>query len=151
MLVEEVGLFEGMSPEFKTDLNRHLITQQLDAGTFLYRHGEPAKYLYILAEGRVRVMLGDLGQVALVVSHPGDTIGWSSLLEQEVHTTSAECLLPCRVDKIARDKLGEIFDKHPASGLQFYRRLAKLLRSQLLDTYSLIPAAHGEKRSAPGF
>ncbi len=151
MLAESVDLFEGMSPEFMNDLDRHLVAERLGPGDFLYRQGEPAHFLYILAEGRVRVVLGEQGHIAHVANCPGETMGWSSLVEQERHTTSAECLMPCQVKKIAREKLEEIFDRHPSSGLEFYRRLSKLLRRQLLDTYSLIPAAHGEKRSAPGF
>lgn len=151
MLLEDVGLFSEMSSEFMNELDKHLIMERFESGAFLYKHGEPASHLYILVEGRVRVILGVQGHIALVVSHPGDAIGWSSLVEQEVHTTTAECLVPCRVNKIAREKLAEMFDRHPANGLQFYRRLARLLRRQLLDTYSLIPAAHGEKRTTPGF
>jgi len=151
MVVENASLFSGMGLEFMEELNKHLVEERLDAGAFLYKRGAPAGFLYILIEGRVRVILGDQGQVALVVSRPGEAIGWSSLVEQEDHTTTAECLVPCRVNKIAREKLAEIFERYPASGLRFYRGLAKLLRRQLLDTYSLIPAAHGEKHITPGF
>ncbi len=151
MAIEECELFRGMSPEFIVAVRGHLLEERYDAGALLYRQGRPADYLYILAEGRVRVILSDHGQMTLVVSKPGDAIGWSSLIEHEVHTASAECLVPCRVNKIASEKLAEIFDKDPVNGLQFYRRLAKLFRKQLVDTYRMIPAAHGEKRSTPGF
>ncbi len=134
MTVADVSLFAGMSPEFMSDLDNHLITERFSAGDHLYCHGEEARFLYILVEGRVRVILGDQGQIAHVVSSPGETMGWSSLVDQEVHTTSAECLQSCLVSKIPREKLGEIFDRHPTSGLRFYKRLAKLLRRQLLDT-----------------
>jgi CRP-like cAMP-binding protein len=151
MFVEEGSLFKGMSIDFMNEVGRHLIKESHDAGTFLYRKGEPADYLYVLVDGRIRVILGDQGQIALVVSNPGDALGWSSLVENESHTASAECLVPCRVSKIARDKLAEIFDNDPNSGLQFYKRLTKLFRQQLVDTYRLIPAAHGEKQTTPGF
>lgn len=151
MFVETVSLFAGMNPDFLREVEASFDTERCDTGMLLYRHGQSADFLYFLSEGRVRVILGGQGQIALVVSRPGDAIGWSSLIDQEVHTTSAECLVPCLVKKIARQKLAELFEKDPRSGLQFYRRLAGLLRQQLLDTYSLIPAAHGEKRSTPGF
>ncbi len=151
MFIEECNLFRGMSPEFMVAVRRHLLEERYDAGALLYRQGGPADYLYILVEGRVRVILSDHGQMTLVVSNPGDAVGWSSLVEHEVHTASAECLVLCRVNKIASEKLAEIFDKDPVSGLRFYRRLAKLFRQQLIDTYRLIPAAHGDKRTTPGF
>ncbi len=151
MFIEECNLFKGLSPGFMSEVRGYLVEESYDAGALLYRQGEPAKYLYILLEGRIRVILIDQGQIALVVSHPGDAIGWSSLVEDAVHTTTAECLVPSRVNKIGSGKLAEAFERHPLSGLHFYRRLAGVFRQQLLDTYRLIPAAHGEKRTAPGF
>jgi CRP-like cAMP-binding protein len=151
MFVEEGYLFRGMSPRFMNEVSKCLVEERHDAGTLLYKQGEAADHLYLLIEGRVRVILDDQGQMVLAVSNPGDAIGWSSLVESEVHTATAECLAPCRVNKISRERLAEIFDRDPKSGLQFYRRLAKLFRQQLIDTYRLLPAAHGEKRAAPGF
>ena len=151
MIIEESNLFAGLSSEFMDELNKSLIPENPKDGEMLYRKGEHADYLYILVEGRVRVALGDQGQIALVVSNPGDAVGWSSLVEDEVHSAAAECLGSCRINKIARETLAGIFDRHPVTGLQFYRRLAKLFRRQLVDTYRLIPSSHGEMRSSPGF
>jgi CRP-like cAMP-binding protein len=99
----------------------------------------------------VRLSIGSQGNVALVVGNPGDAFGWSSLIERDNYTASAECLVPTRVTKIGKQKLASIFEHDPSSGLQFYRRLATLIAQRLTDTYRLIPAAHGEKRAAPGF
>ncbi len=151
MFVEEDNLFGGMSPAFMNEISRHFVAEQHEAGTFLYRMGEPAVYLYILIEGRIRVMVDDHGQITHVVNHMGDAVGWSSLVEQEVHTASAECLTFCRVNKMKGETLAAIFDRDTASGLKFYRHLTKLFRQQLVDTYRLIPAAHGKKQTAPGF
>ncbi len=151
MHIEEGNLFRGMSPEFMSEVSKWLVKEHYDAGTFIYRRGEPADYLFILVEGRIRLIVGEQGRVALVFSNPGDAAGSSSLFEGETHTASAECLVPCWVSKVAREKLEEIFLKDPVSGFQFYKRLARLFRQQLVDAYSLIPAAHGEKRAAPGF
>jgi CRP/FNR family transcriptional regulator len=151
MLIEECDLFRGLSPEFMSEVGECLLEESYGAGALLYKQGDPANYLYILREGRIRVILSDHGQIVLVVSHPGDALGWSSLVEDAVHTTTAECLVFSRVNKIESRKLAEAFDRHPLSGLHFYRRLATIFRLQLLDTYRLIPPAHGEKRTAPGF
>jgi len=151
MFIEEANLFKGLSNQLVGEVGRCLIEESHPAGTFLFRYGESADYLYMLVEGRVRLSIGDQGHVALVVGNPGDAFGWSSLVERENYTASAECLIPTRVTKIGKQRLAAIFDRDPASGLQFYKRLATMIAQRLTDTYKMIPAAHGEKRAAPGF
>jgi len=151
MFIEEANLFKGLSRQLVEAVGRCLIEESHSAGTFLFKYGEPADFLYVLVEGRVRLSIGDMGHIALVVGNPGDAFGWSSLVERENYTASAECLVPTRVTKIGKERLAAIFESDPASGLQFYKRLATLIAQRLTDTYKLIPAAHGEKRAAPGF
>lgn len=151
MFIEEANLFRGLRHELVEEVGRCLIEESHPAGAFIFKYGEPADHLYILVEGRVRLSIGDLGHIALVVGNPGDAFGWSSLVERENYTASAECIAPTRVTKIGNRRLAAIFERDPASGLQFYKRLATLIAQRLTDTYRLIPAAHGEKRAAPGF
>jgi CRP-like cAMP-binding protein len=151
MLIDEANLFKGLNRQLVEEIGRCSVGEAHAAGAVLFRHGESADYLYILVEGRVRLSIGDLGHIALVVGSPGDAFGWSSLVERENYTASAECLVPTRVTKIGKQKLAAIFERDPVSGLQFYKRLATLIAQRLTDTYKLIPAAHGEKRAAPGF
>jgi len=151
MFIKQANLFRDLSHHVVDEVTRCLIEESHPAGSFLFRYGEPADYLYILVEGRVRLSIGDQGHVALLVGDPGDAFGWSSLVERENYTASAECLIATRVKKIGKERLAMIFERDPASGLRFYKRLATLIAQRLTDTYKLIPAAHGEKRAAPGF
>jgi CRP-like cAMP-binding protein len=151
MFIEDANLFRGLSRQLVEEIARASVEESRPAGAFLFKYGESADYLYVLVEGRVRLSIGDIGHIALIVGSPGDAFGWSSLVERENYTASAECLVPTRVTKIGKERLAAIFERDPASGLQFYRRLATLIAQRLTDTYRLIPAAHGEKRAAPGF
>jgi CRP-like cAMP-binding protein len=150
MFIEKSNLFRALKPEAVEAIAKSLVEESRETGQFLFRHGEPAEYLYILVEGRVRLSIGDMGHMTLVVSNPGDAFGWSSLVQPDHYTASAECLVPCKVSKIGRERLADIFDKDPVSGLQFYKRLVELVAQRLEDIYRSIPAAHGEKRAAPG-
>jgi CRP-like cAMP-binding protein len=150
MFIEERDIFAGMSPEIMGKVRECSTQESKEAGVFLFRHGDPADFLYILVAGRIRLSLGEQGHMAVVVSNAGDTVGLSSVLGREDYHASAECLVPCKVQKITKADLVRIFDQDPRGGLQFYRRLANLLGQRLVDTYRLIPAAHGEKHAAPG-
>ena len=150
MLIEERNLFEGMSPEFMSKVAQCSVSESRNAGDILIRHGDPAQHLYILIEGRIRLSFGEQGYMSFVISNSGDAVGLSSILGREEYHATAECLVPCRLQKIDKEELLRIFNEDPTSGLQFYRRLANLLGQRLVDIYRLIPAAHGEKHAAPG-
>jgi CRP-like cAMP-binding protein len=151
MFIEKAYLFQGMSPQFTARVAASLTRESAQPGSFLFRVGDPAEYLYILDEGRVRLSYGEGGEVAFVISNSGDAIGWSAAVGRESYSASAECLSPVLLDKIASVRLAELFDEDPKSGLVFFKRLARSIGERLVGFYKLIPAAHEEKRPAPGF
>jgi CRP-like cAMP-binding protein len=83
------------------------------------------------------------------VSDPGEAIGWSSMAGNGVYTASAECLIPVTVMKIGNKKLNRILEVDPASGLAFYRRLAKVIGRRLVASYTATLSMHslGDTRS----
>ncbi len=151
MFIDRSNLFHGMSPQFMERIAACLTRESVEAGGFLFRQGDPAGYLYILEEGRIRLSYGEAGEIAFVVSNPGDAIGWSAAVEREAYSASAECLSLVRVAKIPCLRLAEIFNQDPASGLIFFKRLARAIGERLVGFYRLMPGAHQEKRPAPGF
>jgi CRP-like cAMP-binding protein len=151
MFIERVFLFADLSTRFMEEIAKCVKQESVPAGAFLFKCGEPADYMYILGEGHVRLSYGEQGHVALGVRNSGDAFGWSSLVERDTYTASAECLETTLVVKSRKDDLARIFDTDPVSGLRFYKRLSKLLLERLTDFYKLIPAAHGEKHASPGF
>jgi CRP/FNR family transcriptional regulator, cyclic AMP receptor protein len=151
MFIEKASLFQDLSPHFLSELGRTLSDETHEPGSFLFRKGEPPLDLYILREGRVRISYGDEGNVALVVSGGGDAFGWAGLVGREAYTATAECLTLVGVTRVPVRAIMELFERDPADGVAFFRRLARLIGERLENFYKMIPAAHGEKRSTPGF
>jgi CRP-like cAMP-binding protein len=67
---------------------------QLDPGTVLLTEGDKSGKLYILIEGEIQVLRGDI-EVA-TVSEPGAVFGEMSLLLDVPHTASVKALRPSR-------------------------------------------------------
>jgi CRP/FNR family cyclic AMP-dependent transcriptional regulator len=145
MFVEKGYLFQGMSPEFMDEISRSLIRETHAKGDLLFRAGDPADFLYVLEDGRVRLSAGDRGIVTRIVEKEGDALGWSSLVGREAYSSSAECLTDVRVVKIKNEVLNDIFNRYPACGLLLFRRLARLIGERLLENYHQISAHHAEK------
>jgi CRP-like cAMP-binding protein len=148
MYIEKADLFHDMSPGFVDEIAANLIVESHAAGTILFRRGDPADYLFILEEGRVRLSVGEEGRVTHSVRNSGDAFGWSSLVEREQYSASAECLIPTKTLKIRTKKLSDMFSRDPASGLIFYKRLARLIGQRLEECYRMLPGAHGGKGGA---
>jgi CRP-like cAMP-binding protein len=116
-------------------------------GSFIFHEGDPAAHLYVLQEGRVRLRMGEEGQVAFVLSSAGEIFGWASVANHPEYTLSAQCVLPVRALRLQREKLVEVLDSDPPSGLHFYRRLSELIGQRLINSYKATLSVHGEKKT----
>ena len=124
MFILEADLFKGMSQE--------VINEE---GTSLFKEGDPASNFYILAAGKVKLTIGKEGHITHLVNNPGEAFGWSSLVEHGFYTASAECSVPTRLLRIGKKELDKIFEKHPGSGLVFFKRLAAVVGKRLMNSY----------------
>jgi CRP-like cAMP-binding protein len=150
MFIEEIDFFNGMNLEVIDEIFKISVVEAYSEGDILFKQGDPAYYFLLLEEGEIRLTIGEEGHIGFTMS-PGDAFGWSSLADRDVYTATAECKLPCKLIKIETDKLDKIFQKYPASGLIFFKRLAKLIGERLNNTYNtLLSAYRGEGQPSYG-
>jgi len=150
MFIEEIDFFNGMTIEVIDEIFKISVVEAYSEGDILFKQGDPAYYFLLLEEGEIRLTIGEEGHIGFTMS-PGDAFGWSSLADRDVYTATAECKLPCKLIKIETDKLDKIFQKYPASGLIFFKRLAKLIGERLNNTYNtLLSAYRGEGQPSYG-
>ena len=140
MFIKEIDLFKGMGLEIIDEIFKISVVEHYEKGDILFRQGDPARDFWLLEEGEVRLTIGEKGHVYFTMS-PGDAFGWSSLAGRDVYTATAECKLPCNLIKIETDKLDKIFEKYPASGLLFFKRVAKLIGERLIRVYHMVLSA----------
>jgi len=147
MSLEKAYLFQGISTPTQERISEIAAEESHSARAFLFHAGDPANYLYILEVGRVRLRVGEKGHIAYVISEPGEAIGWSSMVEHEEYTSSAECIVPVKVTKIERKALLQLLEKDPSSGLTFFRRLSKVIGQRLVNCYKATLSVHGKRNS----
>ncbi len=136
MFIQETDLFKEVSQEAMNEIATIMVEQSYDKGAILFAEGDPADYFFILKEGRVRLAVGREAEIDYPVSRPGEAFGWSSLVGREVYTAQVECEIPCKVIKIEKESLQEIFRKHPESGMFFFKRLAGAIGQRLIYAYN---------------
>ena len=145
MFILEADLFKGMSQEVIKEIDRITFEESHEEGTSLFKEGDPASNFYILAAGKVKLTIGEEGYITHLVSNPGEAFGWSSLVEHGFYTASAECSVPTKLLRIGKKELDKIFEKHPGTGLVFFKRLAAVVGKRLMNSYhSLLAFNKGE-------
>ena len=140
--LESVYLFREIGEQSRREIARIASDEQYSQGTYLFRAGDPADCLYILVRGSVRLTVSRRGLLSFVVGDFGEAIGWSSMAGSGGYTSSAEALVPVTVMKIRGEALDRILEADPASGLVFYRRLARLIGKRLAASYGATLSMH---------
>ena len=141
MYIQQADLFWGMSRDFVKEVMNIAEKESYQKGDFLFHEGDPAANFYILIKGRVKLTIGEAGPVVHTVDHAGEAFGWSSLVDRDVFSASAECLEATILQKIDRRSLQKILEEDLANGLIFFKRLAGIIGNRLLWSYKMITAA----------
>ena len=140
MYLKQSDLFFNLDYGFVEKVMEQSYKQTHKTGDILFREGDPASHFYTLIRGRIRLVIGDTGQVVHVVGYAGECFGWSALLGRAVYSASAECRLESDLMLIEADRFIQIIEDDPANGLQFMKHLAGMIGNRLLQNYRLASA-----------
>jgi CRP-like cAMP-binding protein len=135
MFVKQKELLWGLGHDFVKEFMEKVEKVTVDPGQNLFLEGDPADYFYTLVSGRIKLKVGEEGRTVFIINHAGEAFGWSSLVDREVYSASAECSELTTVTKIDRDDFWNICTKYPSDGLVFMKRMAGLLGQRLLVVY----------------
>lgn len=118
--------------------------RRFQPGEFLVRQGAPSRELYVLADGRVRVVMstaeGD--ELLVAVLGPGQTVGELSVLDGEPRSATVVALEPVRALRVEGAAFGRFLLARPALVVGLLRVLSGRLRraDQLRLQLSVAPA-----------
>ena len=141
MYLKQKDIFWAMAKDFVKEIMGISVTESHKEGELLFREGDPANTFYVLLKGRVKLSLGETGQIVYIVSNAGEAFGWSSLIDREGFSASAECMAPTKLLKFDNEKLQKILEEDPTNSLILFKRLAELLGNRLLQSYTIISSA----------
>lgn len=138
MLIDLGDLSEGMGMIFMREFMETAKQMSCHEGQVLFRKGAATHHFYTLIQGELRLTIGVDEQHIYTVRHSGDIFGWSSLVGGSTYSATAVCTKPSEILRFDRDKLVELLDRHPDSGLLFFKKLAEMLGKRLLESYRII-------------
>jgi len=140
MILREIDLFQGL--RLKEDVFDELVdimeSDAYETGQVIIKQGEPADYFYILEQGALELRVAGAKRTTHFIRRPGDMVGWSSVAGRETYTATAQCAEPCRLVRVHKETLDELFRKFPASGMLFYKRLSAMVGERLIQCHQML-------------
>ena len=127
------------SCELFRELDRHQLMavaalveeHAVEPNEILIGEGEPARYLYIVIEGRgVAHVDLDQGWMSLGLVGPGEAAGWSSLVDGQVYPATVKALTSMRVIRIETSGLTLLLNLEPDIGYPVHRSLSSIFYRQ---------------------
>lgn len=149
-LIAGAPVFAGLTPEQLELIAGCGRNDRADAGTFLFREGEPAERFYLIRSGSaaLEVHAPGRGQLRIETVGEGEVLGWSWLFSPYRWELDARVLEPSALVVFDGACLRGKSEADHELGYQLMRRFAGLLverlqatRFQLLDVYGNAHAA----------
>lgn len=137
-----VELFHGLS---NTELNvvaQSVHLKNYTAGEFLFKKGDPRKSIFIIDEGIVSLTGQDVfGNVMpLVTFGSTDFLGEGSLLDDDLHNTSASALIDSTIFSL--DK--KFFQEHGSITLKVFSNIARVISRRMQKVNAKILHSDGQ-------
>ena len=111
--IERAELFDGLPPDdVKLILSRSSLNE-VPRGFFLYHQGEPAKTMYLLQAGRVRLKetTEDGREVLIRLIYPGEVFG--AVIADGLYRATAQADRPVRANAWSANAFTELLDRLP--------------------------------------
>lgn len=119
-VLAQVGYFRGLDEAELEAVDRRLVSLSWGEGDALYRAGEPAAHLYVLAAGRVKVThtTPSGSEVITDVLVPGDLLGTLSTLGDPAYPETAVALTTTCALRMDLAAFRAVLEEHPRVALR---------------------------------
>jgi CRP-like cAMP-binding protein len=129
--LQEMELFQDLTPREMAELDRITTVSAVEKGRVFYRPEEVGEILFILKEGRVQLYRISFEGKKLVIATlvPGSIFGEMALIGQQLHNTFAEAIEDCQICVMSRKDLERLILEKPQVALRVLEITGRRLRS----------------------
>lgn len=133
-ILSHTDFFQGLTPGQIDCVAAVAEMQQFEGGRQIYRIGEPAKAVYVLVDGTVRLAIGFGGRNAQAgdIVRRGDLFGWAALTPgSNQRIATASCLSPCDILAFDGVDLINLMEQDHTLGYRLMTQLTRLITGTL--------------------
>jgi CRP/FNR family transcriptional regulator, cyclic AMP receptor protein len=144
--LKENGFLCHLAPAAAREFESIKYSSSYPAGSMLFLENEPARGIYLLCSGEVKLSVSSRGGKTLIlrIAKPGDILGLTANMSATPYEASAETLHPCQVAFIRRDDFANFTQKYPEVYHAIVRQMSGQysLACEQLRTVGLSTSAH---------
>jgi CRP-like cAMP-binding protein len=131
----KIALFRGLRDDDLRAFGERSEVRTLPAGGLLIKEGDPARELFVILRGKVKIYLTDPNGKELVVDvrNAGQYVG-EMMLDDSPRSASVSALEPLEFVVIPRAEFKALLSRHPDVALQVIRNLIRLTRGHNVKT-----------------
>ena len=147
-LIRRVPLFSMLTTEQAQSIADSVVKRRFRRGELIVEHGRKSNALFILLNGRARVLTSDSRgrEVILAVLHPGDYVGEMSLIDNEPHSATVRAEVQTDMLILGRAEFSRCLPDSSSLAYAILRGLVARLRQAdrqieslaLLDVYGRV-------------
>ncbi len=159
-LLRRVSIFAELPEATLSDLASRMRPRQADAGTVIVSQEEAGDALFVMASGKVKVVLyGETGrEIILSILRVGDFFGEMSLLDRQPRSANVVAVEDAEMLALDRDAFQTHLTAHPSTALAILAEMSRRLRRAdevignlaLLDVYARVAGAIKELAQKQG-
>ena len=148
--LKEFVYFKGFGDPELEKLAAAATEETYDAGTQIYKTGDPARCLYLIQEGKIILVMDSyLGphkppmQVTVDVVTRGESMGWSAVVEPYIYTLGALCIDRAKAIAIDAPGLRRLMDEDACLGYRIMKATAQIIANRLTHTRIILVGERG--------
>ncbi len=121
--------------------------RRYDAGEIIFEMGTPGLGMYVIVEGRVKIVSQEEGrEVVLTELKEGDFFGEMSLIDEVERSAGAVAVAPTKLVGLFRPQLRELMNHRPRLGNIIFERLARIVVQRLRQSNLMMGEEIGHHR-----
>ncbi len=145
-ILAEHPFFKGLEPQYLKLITGCASNVRFDAGTYIFREGEPASQFFLIREGKVALEIhgAQRGPIEIETIETGEVLGWSWLFPPYRWHFSGRAIEPTRAIALDGVCLRTKAEEDPRLGYELMKRVAQIMmerlqatRMQVLDVYNV--------------
>ena len=144
-IIADHSFFSDLEQRYVQLLTGCAANVRFDAGTYLFREGEPADHFYLIRQGKAAIEISAPPRKPIIVQtlSGGDVLGWSWLVPPYHWRFHARAVEPVRAIALDGKCLRARCEENHDLGYELLKRFAQVMtqrleatRFQLLDMYA---------------
>jgi len=144
-IIADHSFFSDLEQRYVQSLTGCAANVRFDAGTYLFREGEPADHFYLIRQGKAAIEISAPPRKPIIVQtlSGGDVLGWSWLVPPYQWRFHARAVEPVRAIALDGKCLRARCEENHDLGYELLKRFAQVMtqrleatRFQLLDMYA---------------